>query len=92
MLLQHMDELFLGRTQLTWCAAIVLATSLMTACDSGKWLDWPAPLSDKEYEQLKKSDPMQLLQTSGRAICTNIGKHFTGETRYEKGGVQVKCE
>ena len=89
-----MAERFLGRTQLIWCTAIVLATSLMTACDSGKWVDFPVPLSAEEFEKIKKHDPNApfTLEELGRPICANLGKHYTGEARYEKGGVQVKCE
>lgn len=89
-----MDDRFLERTQLTWCAAIILATSLMTACDSGKWVDLPVPLTSELFEKMKKNEPNapMTLEELARPVCSNIGKHYTGQARYEKGGAQVKCE
>jgi len=89
-----MAERCLGRTQLIWCTAIILAASLVTSCDSGKWVDSPVPLSPEQFEKVYKGDPNAPLplEMIGRPVCANLGKHFTGEARYEKGGVQVKCE
>lgn len=89
-----MADRCLGRTQLTWCTAIILATSLMTACDSGgNWVD-VAGTTSNDFERIKK-DPKEkeaFEQLVMRGVCSAAGKSYTGEWRIEKGGLQVKCK
>lgn len=88
-----MAERFLGRTQLTWCSVMILAMSLMTACDSEKWVDVAMPLSPAEFEAMKKNpNAMENFKMVARPACSQAGKSYTGEARYEKGGVQVQCK
>ena len=85
----------LGRTKSACCGVIMLTTSLITAYGSGgSWVDVAFPVSPEEFESIKK-DPKQkegFEALFARATCSQAGKAYTGEMRYGKGGVQVKCK
>lgn len=75
-------------------AVIVLVAGLITACSGGNWVDVVIPVSSADFEKLK-TDPKakEGFETLfARATCSQAGKTYTGEMRYGKGGVQVKCK
>jgi hypothetical protein len=71
------------------CGAVVaLAACLVSGCGGGSWVDFP--LGDcGNLELIKKNENAQ---TMVRAVCSNVGKAFTGDVRCENNAVQIKCK
>ena len=81
-----------GRSSLAGRAVIVLTASLTSAC-GGHWVDVPMPMSSAEFKEWQNDPKLkETYDTWARAACTQAGKSYTGEKRYERGGAQVKCK